>query len=162
AGRRSTRSTQAPNGSPKSRLGVRPRAAARPRSSAEPVSRRTSSASTNVLIELPNVDTVCPDQNHQKSALGPRSMPPSHATPAAAALVAFAALVAWHGRLARRHRRADLRRRIAEEALLRLARDWDGLAACPGGDAPVPGDHPYAADLDVTGRASLLRLLDTT
>src|SRR5215472_17416364 len=74
-------------------------------------------------------------------------------------LLACAALVVWHGRLSARQRRAALRRLINEEALLRLARDWDGL---PGPVAAPPDDHPYAADLDVTGRASLLRLLDTT
>src|SRR5215472_14724397 len=84
---------------------------------------------------------------------------PLLAAPAGAFLVAFVALVAWHGRLSGRQRRAELRRRINEEALLRLARDWDGLA---GPTADPPEDHPYAADLDVTGRASLLRLLDTT
>jgi len=90
---------------------------------------------------------------------------PLLAVPAAGALVAFAGLVVWHGRLSARRRRADLRRRINEEALLRLARDWDGLGL-PAADglaaAPPPDEHPYAADLDVTGRASLLRLLDTT
>jgi hypothetical protein len=81
------------------------------------------------------------------------------AVPAGACLVAFVALVVWHGRLSARERRAALRRQINEEALLRLARDWDGL---PGPVAVPPDDHPYAADLDVTGRASLLRLMDTT
>jgi hypothetical protein len=87
-----------------------------------------------------------------------RGWPPL-AIPAGAGLVAFIVLVAWHGRLSARQRRAALRRLINEEALLRLAREWDGL---PGPVAAPPDDHPYAADLDVTGRASLLRLLDTT
>src|SRR5215471_17707219 len=79
--------------------------------------------------------------------------------PAGAALLAFGELVRRHGRLSLRHRRAVVRRQINEEALLRLARDWDGL---PAPAPPVPPDHPYAADLDVAGRASLLQLLDTT
>jgi MutS domain V len=87
---------------------------------------------------------------------------PLLAIPAAGALVGFGALVRRHGRLSARHRRAVLRRRISDEALLRLARDWDGLAADAQPPEPAPEDHPYAADLDVTGRASLLRLLDTT
>jgi hypothetical protein len=84
------------------------------------------------------------------------------AVAAGAALVAFAAFVRWHGRLSARHRRAVMRRQLNDEALLRLARDWDGLSAHAGPSEPPPDDHPYAADLDVTGRASLLRLLDTT
>lgn len=87
---------------------------------------------------------------------------PLLAVPAAAGLVGFVALVRRHGRLSASHRRAVLRRRISDEALLRLARDWDGLAADARTPEPPPEDHPYAADLDVTGRASLLRLLDTT
>jgi len=87
---------------------------------------------------------------------------PLLAVPAGAGLVAFVALVTWHGRLTGRHRRAILRRRISDEALMRLSRDWDGLAASAGPGGPPPDDHPYAADLDVTGRASLLRLVDTT
>jgi hypothetical protein len=84
---------------------------------------------------------------------------PLLAVPAVAAAAAFVALVRWHGALSARHRRAVLRRRINDEALARLARDWDGL---PPAEAAAPDDHPYAADLDVVGRASLLRLLDTT
>jgi hypothetical protein len=87
---------------------------------------------------------------------------PLLAVPAGAVLAAFVVLVAWHGRLSARHRCAAMRRQLNDEALMRLARDWDGLAAHAGPAEPPPDDHPYAADLDVTGRASLLRLLDTT
>jgi hypothetical protein len=84
------------------------------------------------------------------------------AVPAGIAVLAFVMLVRWHGALARRHRRALVHRQINDEALARLARDWERLPA-PGGQlAPVPDDHPYAADLDITGGASLLHLLDTT
>jgi hypothetical protein len=86
---------------------------------------------------------------------------PLLAIPAAALLVAFAVLVRVHGRLAARHRRAVIRRQVNEEALLRMARDWERLPP-PRRPVAVPPDHPYAADLDVTGRASLLHLLDTT
>jgi MutS domain V len=82
------------------------------------------------------------------------------ALPAVLALVAFAVLVRWHGRLSSRLRRALLRKQLNDEALWRLARDWERLPVRPL--APIPAEHPYAADLDVTGRASLLGLLDTT
>ena len=87
---------------------------------------------------------------------------PILAVPAALGLVAFGALVRRHGRLSSRHRRATIRQRVAGEALARLARDWDALRPQAPGAVPVADDHPYAADLDVTGRASLLHLLDTT
>jgi hypothetical protein len=86
---------------------------------------------------------------------------PLLAIPAAALLLAFAVLVRVHGRLAARHRRAVIRGQVNEEALLRLDRDWERLPP-PRRTVAVPADHPYAADLDVTGRASLLHLLDTT
>ncbi|HXM57324.1 MAG TPA: DNA mismatch repair protein MutS [Candidatus Dormibacteraeota bacterium] len=87
---------------------------------------------------------------------------PVLAVPAVAALAAFAVLVRQHGRLAARHRRAVLREQVNREALLRLARDWAGLPQRPAEPPPIPADHPYAADLDVAGRASLLQLLDST
>ncbi|HET7094005.1 MAG TPA: hypothetical protein VFI22_11015, partial [Thermomicrobiales bacterium] len=46
------------------------------------------------------------------------------------------------------------------EALARLARDWDALP--PRERMRPPPGHPYAADLDIFGRASLMQLLDTT
>ncbi|HEY7201002.1 MAG TPA: DNA mismatch repair protein MutS [Candidatus Dormibacteraeota bacterium] len=87
---------------------------------------------------------------------------PAVAALALAALAAFAALVVWHGRVNRRHRSAVIRADVNREALLRLARDWDGLPERSRRRPAVPADHPYAADLDVNGRASLLHLLDTT
>jgi hypothetical protein len=79
---------------------------------------------------------------------------------AAALLVAFVVLVVFHGRLARRRRRSLLFARLNEEALWRLARDWERLPLRH--DVRAGAEHPYAADLDVFGRASLFHLLDTT
>jgi len=87
---------------------------------------------------------------------------PALALAAGAALAAFAVLVVWHGRVARRHRQAVIQGEVNQEALLRLARDWDALPQRPRRQPAVSPEHPYAADLDVTGRASLLHLLDTT
>jgi hypothetical protein len=79
---------------------------------------------------------------------------------AAALLAAFAGLVVHHGRLGRRRRTAAMRRQVNEEGRSRLARDWDRL---PVRHEPFADpDHPYAADLDLFGRASLMHLLDTT
>ncbi|HEU4630738.1 MAG TPA: hypothetical protein VFS08_13385, partial [Gemmatimonadaceae bacterium] len=53
----------------------------------------------------------------------------------------------WHGALAA----------VCREAVLRRQRAWERLPLTP---APPPDPaHPYAADLDVFGRASLLQLL---
>jgi hypothetical protein len=41
-----------------------------------------------------------------------------------------------------------------------VARDWNAMASQL--DDAAPRDHPYGADLDVTGHASLARLLDVT
>ena len=53
----------------------------------------------------------------------------------------------WHGALAQ----------VCTEAQHRLARRWDELP--PTAAEPADPAHPYAADLDVLGRASLLQLL---
>jgi hypothetical protein len=55
---------------------------------------------------------------------------------------------------------AGVRRVVCEQGALRVARDWNALASPL--TEPPPRDHPYGADLDVTGHASLARLLDVT
>lgn len=78
---------------------------------------------------------------------------------AAVALVAFFALVAYHAHVERRKRWFGTLARLNREAVARLERDWTNLPRVPV--EPPPGDHPYAADLDVFGRASVLTLLGT-
>jgi hypothetical protein len=66
-----------------------------------------------------------------------------------------------------RYRRVERRRRhlsgladLAEEALLRIARDWQQLPLRhEGGADPL---HQYAGDLDLLGHGSLLHLLEST
>ncbi len=72
------------------------------------------------------------------------------------ATATFVTLVIAHGVLRSRAARARVRERLAAEGLRRLERDWDALPAWRGPEAAP--DHPYAADLDVFGRASLVRL----
>ena len=78
-------------------------------------------------------------------------------------LIVFFALVSVHARVRRRRRVHEARRSLAEEGLLRLDRDWEGLdAILPEAERireEVPADHPYAVDLDVCGRTSVVRLL---
>jgi hypothetical protein len=67
----------------------------------------------------------------------------------------------------RRYRRVEGRRRhlagladLADEALLRIGRDWKQLPLRhDGGADPL---HPYAGDLDLLGHGSLLHLLEST
>ncbi len=86
------------------------------------------------------------------------------------ALGLAAALVAAFALQVRRHRRVRWTERwegasasLAHEGLLRAERRWKELgAALPAAERPLPAappDHPYAHDLDVTGAASLVRLL---
>ena len=76
----------------------------------------------------------------------------------------LALVVALFTAVARRQRAAERRARwhgalaqVCTEAQLRLARRWDELP--PTVADPADPAHPYAADLDVLGRASLLQLL---
>ncbi|HEU5431508.1 MAG TPA: hypothetical protein VFU81_07590 [Thermomicrobiales bacterium] len=79
---------------------------------------------------------------------------------AAIALIAFVALLVWHRRLGAAKRRAAVLHDLNAEALARLARNWEALP--PRDRVQAPPGHPYAADLDIFGRASLMQLLDTT
>jgi hypothetical protein len=72
----------------------------------------------------------------------------------------FVALAIYHSRLGWERRRLGILRSLQEEALARIERRWDDLPV--PWEPPVPAEHPYAADLDIIGHASLTQLLDTT
>ncbi len=73
--------------------------------------------------------------------------------------VAFALLAHGHGRLKSKMRRLDRWIALKQAHLARVRLDW---SAIPSLDHHAPEDHPYAADLDITGTHSLLRWVDTT
>lgn len=75
----------------------------------------------------------------------------------AGAAAAFAILVARQRGARRRMRRAELMAEFNREGVARLDRHWPGLRPAPARAAP--GDHDYAADLDLFGTASLLHLI---
>jgi hypothetical protein len=81
---------------------------------------------------------------------------PARWLPALAAAAAFAYLVRRHGRARDAEREVAALERVNADAEHRLLREWAELPAPP--DISVPGDHPYAADLDVFGVASLWQL----
>jgi len=75
-------------------------------------------------------------------------------------LIAFLAILPWHERVVQRQRRQGELKRINEEGLLRLARDWSNLPL-PSLPDPDDSERPIARDLNLFGRASLAHLLGT-
>ena len=74
----------------------------------------------------------------------------------AGGFLAFAILVARHRVARRRLRRAEFMGGFNREGIARIERNWSGLPPVP--DVAAPEAHDYADDLDIHGRASLLRL----
>lgn len=70
--------------------------------------------------------------------------------------VLFALLIGHHSRIARRETRLRDRAVLARASMHRITRAWKEL---PERDWQAPAGHPYAADLDLFGPASLARLL---
>ena len=73
-------------------------------------------------------------------------------------LLIFLVLVVWHAKVDQRVDWHDALRTVNLHALARIGRAWDRL---PPADDPPPDieHHPYAQDLDLFGRASLLQWL---
>ena len=74
-------------------------------------------------------------------------------------LLCFLGVAHVHNRLESRLHRLGVWIEIQENNLARLRVDWKGI---PETTMSLPSDHPYGADLDLVGRYSLFRLLDTT
>jgi hypothetical protein len=74
------------------------------------------------------------------------------------AWLAFGALAVTHALLLRRAERARSAERVYLRGLDRLTDRWQGTGR---DSAEFLGDHPYARDLDLFGRASLFELLNT-
>jgi hypothetical protein len=80
-------------------------------------------------------------------------------------LLIFLIVARYHNSLETRMHRLRLWRDIKLAHLARLRLDWNGILHH---ESPLPLDsstleeHPYARDLDIIGRYSLFRLLDTT
>jgi uncharacterized membrane protein YecN with MAPEG domain len=89
---------------------------------------------------------------------GARTFSPAALTAGLVLLLIFLALVVWHARVEQRVAWHDALRTVNFHALARVGRAWDRL---PPADDPPPQieNHPYAQDLDLFGRASLLQWL---
>jgi MutS domain V len=72
----------------------------------------------------------------------------------------FVGLVRYHRQLGVQRNRASGLRNVNLETIERLARRWESVPLRHRRIADP--QHPYAADLDLFGRASVLHLLDTT
>ena len=73
-------------------------------------------------------------------------------------LAVFGVLVVWHARVDERVDWHDALHAVNQFALARIGRAWDLLP--PAGEPPAAIEHhPYALDLDLFGRASLLQWL---
>ncbi len=72
----------------------------------------------------------------------------------------FLVLVFVHARIHEAGERASAGGRFHERGLARLAHDWDKLPATS--ERFRTADHPFVADLDIFGRASLMQLADST
>jgi hypothetical protein len=82
----------------------------------------------------------------------------------AIAAAAFALLVWAHRRAREASARHDAAREYHAIGERRVARTWEALPEAPSAasEAELAGGHPYAVDLDVVGRVSLIQLLDVT
>src|SRR5215210_5582569 len=75
-------------------------------------------------------------------------------------LIAFLAVLPRHEQVVQRQRRQGELKRINEEGLLRLVRDWSSLPL-PSLPDPDDAERPIARDLNLFGRASVAHLLRT-
>jgi hypothetical protein len=74
--------------------------------------------------------------------------------------VVFVVLVLVHASVHDARERASAALRFHERGLARIAHEWDRLSTASSRFRTV--DHPFAFDLDVFGRASLMQLCDAT
>ena len=73
---------------------------------------------------------------------------------------AFVVAAVWHRRVYRSGIRHAVWKRIKSIHVARLTRDWANVPQPP--DLPPDAEHPFAADLNLTGPRSVHHLLDTS
>ena len=119
--------------------------------------RRDAEAAVSVRISRLRLATVVPAIALLVLA-GARTFSLVALTVGLVLLLVFLVLVVWHARVEQRLEWHDALRTVNLHALARIGRAWDRL---PPAEDPPPGieHHPYAQDLDLFGRASLLQWL---
>ncbi|MCY4514237.1 MAG: hypothetical protein OXC69_03720 [Candidatus Tectomicrobia bacterium] len=75
-------------------------------------------------------------------------------------VAAFAVAAAWHRRVRRSSTRHAAWKRIKSTHVARLTHDWANIPQPP--DASLEPEHPFAADINLTGRRSVHHFLDTS
>ena len=124
---------------------------------AEHTARRDLEIARSIRISRLRLATVVPAVALFVLA-GARTFSPAALIAGLVLLLIFLVLVVWHARVEQRVAWHDALRTVNLHALARVARAWDRL---PPADDPPPQieNHPYAQDLDLFGRASLLQWL---
>ncbi|MGZ6367428.1 MAG: MutS-related protein [Ktedonobacteraceae bacterium] len=79
---------------------------------------------------------------------------------AATTLIFFSIVAYFHARINRSITRHKIWMQIKSTHIARINLDWDGIPPEPFSDPPA--NHPFATDLDITGKHSLHRLINTT
>jgi hypothetical protein len=74
-------------------------------------------------------------------------------------LTIFSIVAYFHGRINRSITRHKIWMQIKSTHIARINLDWDSIPPEPFTDPPA--NHPFAADLDITGKHSLHRLINT-
>ncbi len=76
------------------------------------------------------------------------------------ALIVFNIIAFYHRKIDRSLKKHQIWKKIKSSQLARMKLDWDHIPQCDyrSGEA----DHPFEIDLDITGRHSLMQLLDIT
>ncbi len=77
----------------------------------------------------------------------------------AVTLITFSNIAYFHGQINRSISRHKIWMQIKSTHIARINLDWDGIPPEPFTDPPV--NHPFATDLDITGKHSLHRLINT-
>ena len=78
---------------------------------------------------------------------------------AALTLTIFSIVAYFHGRINRSITRHKIWMQIKSTHIARINLDWDSIPPEPFTDPPT--NHPFASDLDITGKHSLHRLINT-
>ena len=74
-------------------------------------------------------------------------------------LIGYSVVAYFHGRLNRSITRHKIWMQIKSTHIARINLDWDNIPPEPF--IPSPINHPFASDLDITGKHSLQRLINT-
>ncbi|MGK7371004.1 MAG: MutS-related protein, partial [Candidatus Halalkalibacterium sp. M3_1C_030] len=73
----------------------------------------------------------------------------------------FIFIASYHRKISGSKNRFKLLKKIKAEHLARMQLDWPNIPEATQAHMRSPADHPYAEDFNITGRHSLMQLIDT-